>query len=213
MKEKAVSNARNTQSHNSFRQFLGGNLLWALLPVVFLLSSCDVSTGDEGINSRTATLNASNSIVDNPQNNQLSISQKKLLVLINTARSQTQVCGEFGEMPAVQTLSWNFLLESSASNTVDDMASGDYFAHINPLTLENGAARISAVGYAYQRWGENLDAGYATPETAITALLESDTHCRILMRPYWKEVAWLRRDTPEHGTYSVLGAQHFGREQ
>jgi uncharacterized protein YkwD len=184
-----------------------------LLPIVFLLVACDVSTGDEGINSRTATLNESNSIVENPQNNQLSANQQRLLILINSARSQTQFCGEFGAMPAVQKLSWNFLLESSASNTVDDMASGDYFAHINPLTRENGAARISAVGYAYQRWGENLDAGYATPETAMSALLESDTHCRILMRPYWKEVAWFRRNTPEHGTYSVLGTQHFGREQ
>lgn len=213
MQEKEKNNVPATLWTRGLEQ-LGRQRLFSLLPLLITLMACDVSTGDEGVGPRTATLAASGASsttsVENPQNNQLNAIQMKLLGLINTARATPQNCGEFGEMPAVSQLSWNTLLEVSASNTVDDMASGDYFAHINPLTLDNGAARITAVGYTYQRWGENLDAGYSTAEAAIHAFLNSDTHCRVLMRPYWKEVAWSRRETPEHGTYKVLGAQHFG---
>ena len=136
---------------------------------------------------------------------------RRLLQLINQTRAKPHRCGELGLFPAAPPLSWNASLEASARLTVDAMAADGFFAHVNPATGENGASRISAVGYAYLQWGENLESGYDTAEQAMEAFLASPTHCRLLMRRYWEDVAWYRRATPESDLFSVLGAMHFGR--
>ena len=189
-----------------------GRILVALLTGA-LVTGCDVSGMEGRASGRVLDPNTqvlAESSVENPP---IDADRRYLLDLINRARAEGRTCGEFGFMPAVAPLTWNSLLEASANLTVEEMASGDYFAHTNPYTGENGGARIHSVGYNYIQWGENLDAGFGTPESAMKALLASPTHCRIIMRPYWREVAWYRRKTPEHSTYQVLGAQHFGLSQ
>ncbi len=182
-----------------------------MLVLLALLSGCDLAGSEGGsfdrqVLSESRDLTTSTTVENAPVDGY----RQKLLNLINQARSEGRTCGEFGYMPPAPPLTWNTLLETSASNTVDEMAAGNYFAHNNPVTGENAGDRIAAVGYRYVQWGENLEAGYGTPEAAMQALLASPSHCRILMRPYWREVGWFRRETPEDPTYRTLGAQHFG---
>ena len=188
---------------------------WPILAVLTLLatilSGCDLAGGEGGqLDQRVLSESRDLTTDANIENAPLDDYRQRLLNLINQARAEGRICGEYGYMPPAPPLTWNTLLETSASNTVDEMAAGNYFSHNNPTTGENAGNRIAAVGYRYIQWGENLEAGYGTPEAAMQALLDSQSHCRILMRPYWREVGWFRRETPEDPTYRTLGAQHFG---
>ncbi len=215
--ELARISHRVTTATAQFGALTGGGrfagLPGLILLIGALLSGCDVSGMEGGIRGRVLDPNTqvlADSSVETPP---VDAARQHLLDLINEARAQGRTCGEFGFMPAAPPLTWNSLLEASAKLTVEEMASGNYFAHTNPFNGDNGGDRIASVGYNFIQWGENLDAGYTTPEAAMKALLASPTHCRIIMRPYWREVAWYRRETPEHSTYKVLGAQHFGLRQ
>ena len=68
----------------------------------------------------------------------------------------------------------NQLLQAAQGHS-QDMALRDFFSH----TSWDGRSpwdRIQATGYTYTRAGENIAAGYRTPETAVAAWMNSSGH-------------------------------------
>ena len=66
-------------------------------------------------------------------------------------------------------------LTRAAQGHSQDMAARRYFSH----TSRDGrspAARISATGYRYSRWAENIAWGYATPAAVVAAWMKSAGH-------------------------------------
>ncbi|HBX70805.1 MAG TPA: CAP domain-containing protein [Chloroflexi bacterium] len=66
-------------------------------------------------------------------------------------------------------------LQAAAEGHSADMALNDFFSH----TGSNGSSpwdRIHAQGYSYSRAGENIAAGYSTPESVVTGWMNSDGH-------------------------------------
>ncbi len=55
------------------------------------------------------------------------------------------------------------------------MAARDYFSHTSP---EGGSAgdRITAAGYRWSTWGENIARGQQTPESVMDAWMNSPGH-------------------------------------
>ncbi|WP_282692374.1 CAP domain-containing protein [Streptomyces sp. CC208A] len=66
-------------------------------------------------------------------------------------------------------------LARAAQAHADDMAARDYYAHDNPEGRDGGD-RISAAGYSWRAWGENIHRGPKTPERAMQGWMASPAH-------------------------------------
>lgn len=110
---------------------------------------------------------------------------RRVLALINEARSHARRCGLRSFVPAGPlTLSTN--LNRAALAHSRDMARNDYFEHEG----RNGSTpsqRVTEAGYKWRIAGENLAAGVTTPEEAVQGWLESPHHCANLMDPRFTE--------------------------
>ena len=66
-------------------------------------------------------------------------------------------------------------LTRAAERQSRQMAQEDYFAHVSP-DGSSPADRVQAEGYDYVLVGENLAAGYASPEAVVESWMESQEH-------------------------------------
>lgn len=119
----------------------------------------------------------------------------EMLVAVNQLRVSGTTCG--GEsMPPVKPLVWNTKLEKAAVAHTAYMNETNNFSHQG----KNGSwpeDRIKAIGYEYDRVGENIGKGYKDIPAAITGWKESTGHCKQMMSaevteigaakvgPYW----------------------------
>ncbi|WP_370964144.1 CAP domain-containing protein [Amycolatopsis sp. cg9] len=69
----------------------------------------------------------------------------------------------------------NPLLADAADGHTGEMARYRYFSHTGRAG-EDPAARISAAGYRWQRWAENIAAGQRTPEQVVDSWMHSPVH-------------------------------------
>lgn len=112
--------------------------------------------------------------------------KQELLRLVNKVRSSGCNCGGTYYPPA-QKVVWNDLLEKAAQNHSDDMDAHNKLDH----TGSNGSSagdRITAVGYSWTTYGENIAVGYPTEEAVIKGWLKSPGHCRNIMNAKVKEM-------------------------
>ena len=84
-------------------------------------------------------------------------------------------------------LTLNMQLTDAALGHSQDMALNDFFSH----TGSNGSTpdqRITATGYQYSWWAENIAAGYNTPEEVMAAWMSSGSHRRNILNCNLREV-------------------------
>lgn len=142
-------------------------------------------------NPAIATVAASSSLSD------------QVLTLVNNYRSQA----------GLKPLRLNSLLTTAAQAHSQDMALNDYFSHtgFNGSTADE---RISATGYNYAAIGENIAAGFATPEGVVAAWMDSPGHRANILHPVLKEMGlgfyFLESDTGSNN-YRYYWTQNFGQ--
>ena len=89
-------------------------------------------------------------------------------------------------------LRWNGLLATTATDYAGDLVARRYFSH----TSKEGTQpwdRAKAHGYPSYGWGacyvgENLAQGYATPEDAVKAWMNSEGHRANILKPEYREL-------------------------
>ena len=113
-----------------------------------------------------------------------------MLGLINAARQTGCTCGTT-IMPPVPVLAWNEKLSTVAYLHSKDMADNNYFNHNNLQGLTPGQ-RITAAGYNWSTYGENIANGYTSEQNVMTAWLNSEGHCKNIMGKNFKEVGFGR---------------------
>ncbi|MBW4476674.1 MAG: pre-peptidase C-terminal domain-containing protein [Tolypothrix brevis GSE-NOS-MK-07-07A] len=98
----------------------------------------------------------------------------------------------------LQPLTLNSKLNNSAQTHSEDMALRDFFDHKG----SNGSSmgdRAKASGYNFSRLGENIAAGYATPEDVVQGWLNSPGHRANILNPSYREIGigyyYLANDT------------------
>jgi uncharacterized protein YkwD len=98
----------------------------------------------------------------------------------------------------LQPLTLNSKLNNSAQAHSEDMALHDFFDHKG----SNGSSmgdRAKASGYQFSRLGENIAAGYATPEDVVQGWLNSPGHRANILNPSYREIGigyyYLANDT------------------
>jgi hypothetical protein len=111
--------------------------------------------------------------------------EERVLELVNLERLAN------GGLPPLKGVSE---LNTSAESHSFNMADRDFFAHCDLDTKLTHSQRMSAAGYAWNIAGENIAAGYATPEDVMAGWMASSDHrASILGAPSdpfksWREI-------------------------
>jgi uncharacterized protein YkwD len=116
----------------------------------------------------------------------MSTSDKLMLTLVNNARAVARSCGTT-DFAATAPLAWHCSLEQSAQSHSTSMADNDYFSHTG-IDNSSPGDRITATGYVWRTYGENIAAGYNSEEAVMDAWLASEGHCGNIMNPAFTEM-------------------------
>jgi uncharacterized protein YkwD len=167
-----------------------------LLPALFVLFfSCKKE------DSTTKTTDNSN-----PTNNNgvvYNVNKSTLLQLVNNARQTGCTCGTT-VMPPVAAVTWNDELAKAADDHSVDMKTKNYFSHTGSDGSDPGV-RITAVGYSWQAYGENIALGYADEQAVMNGWLNSEGHCKNIMNAGFVEMGAARE--------ADYWTQDFGKKQ
>ncbi|MFE7948169.1 CAP domain-containing protein [Streptomyces sp. NPDC057426] len=121
----------------------------------------------------------------------------RVISLVNAERAKAG-CGP---------LSANATLTRAAQGHSDDMAARDYFDHTNP-DGDGPGERVTAAGYPWSTYGENIAMGQSTPEQVMDSWMNSPGHRANILNcdfkeigvgvhneggPYWTQVFGARR--------------------
>jgi uncharacterized protein YkwD len=102
-----------------------------------------------------------------------------MLALVNAKRASGTTCGGVAA-PPVPALSLQSNLNHSSDAHASDMATHNYFSHTG-LNGSDPGNRMSAAGYAWSAWAENIAAGQTTPESVVAGWFGSAGHCHNFM--------------------------------
>lgn len=127
----------------------------------------------------------------------------KVVALVNVQRSQA----------GLKPVRPNALLTASAQAHSQDMALNDFFGHVG----SNGSTadrRILGAGYNYATVGENIAAGFSTPEGVVQAWMNSPSHRSNILHPLLEEIGvgfyFLDNDTGSTN-FQNYWTQDFGK--
>ncbi|NDZ64269.1 sigma-70 family RNA polymerase sigma factor [Streptomyces cyaneofuscatus] len=101
----------------------------------------------------------------------------QVLQIVNTERAK-EGCGP---------VTSNDLLATAAQRHSADMASRDYFSHTSPDGTDPGD-RITAAGYRWSTYGENIAKGQRTPADVMRAWMDSPGHRANILNCSFKEM-------------------------
>lgn len=129
--------------------------------------------------------------------------EQQVLELTNAKRAQA------GLSPLV----FDKKLAAAADRHSQDMAEKNYFSHTQP-DGDRLADRVKDEGYKYMRVGENIAAGYKTPEAVVEGWMNSSGHRANILNPNFKELGvGYYKDPDAADTYDHYWTQVFGTEQ
>lgn len=135
--------------------------------------------------------------------------QADLMALINEARASSRTCG--GTMyPAVAAVAWNNQLFDAAVGHSADMATQNYFSHTS-LDGRSVGQRISAAGYSWTAYGENIAAGQSSASSVMAGWMASAGHCSNIMNSNFTGVA-VACVSNSSSTYNRYWTMDLGRQ-
>jgi uncharacterized protein YkwD len=143
-------------------------------------SVSDLSFNDIGIYQRgldTWLLMASAYVV--PTGAQIPMLSARVLELVNQARASGARCGERSFVPA-PPVRFSKLLANVAYDHAADMATHNYFEHVDPAG-HTPADRVRAAGYREKLVGENIAYGPQTADEVVRGWMDSPGHCENIM--------------------------------
>ncbi len=152
---------------------------------------------------------------------------QEYLNIINSIRSRSQDCGQFGIKPPAPPVRWNYNLYKAAYEHSRDMAMNDFLEHYGSGTKYDltgkiyGASdhflRAKANGYKHNNYiGENILYGnyHFTPRLVMKLFIQHDEHCPNMMNRRFKDVGVAYYYNPQTGNeyWTVLfGVHHVKR--
>ena len=98
------------------------------------------------------------------------LNKTTMLQLVNDVRHTGCTCGTTA-MPPVAPVTWNDQLAKAAYDHALDMNQNNYFSHTG-LNGSTAGQRITAAGYQWRSYGENLAKGYTSEQAVMTAFFD-----------------------------------------
>ena len=165
-----------------------------LMLIISVLLSNVMMTGCTKGGSDGATISSAD-----PKSN---LNKTLMLQLVNEVRASGCNCGSTA-MPPVNAVQWNDQLAAAASAHSTDMNTNDYFSHTG-LNNSSPGDRITAAGYTWKTYGENIAQGAPDERQVIEGWLQSEPHCRNIMNGNFREMG-----VAKSGSYwtQVFGAR------
>lgn len=111
-----------------------------------------------------------------------------VLARVNQFRNAGAVCGSRGSFAPAVALAWNGNLGLAADAHSRDMVSGNFFSHTGSGGSSAGQ-RITAAGYNWSSYGENIAAGQATVTEVVDGWMASEGHCVNIMNGNFVDIA------------------------
>ena len=149
-----------------------------ILPVILLVPILFFSCKKTDVVVDNSNTNGNNN--NNNNNNVVyNVNKATLLQLVNDVRKKGCTCGTT-VMPPVGAVVWNDQLAKAAYDHSVDMNTQDYFSHTG-LDGSSPGQRITAAGYHWSSYGENIAQGYSTEQIVMNAWLGSEGHCKNIM--------------------------------
>jgi uncharacterized protein YkwD len=127
---------------------------------------------------------------------------------VNAKRASGTTCGGTA-YPAVPPLSLQANLATAADGHARDMATNNYFSHTG-LNGSTPGTRISATGYRWSAWAENIAAGQTTPASVMAGWFASAGHCANFMSSAVTQVGFGKAEKPS-STYRVYWVADLAR--
>lgn len=127
--------------------------------------AASVSSGTETGSSSTTTPSSSDPVI------------QRVLELVNANRAAS----------GVAPLALNAKLSAAAQKFAQLMVAENFFSHTSPDGSSAGD-RISAEGYDWRTWGENIAWGQATADAVMTAWMNSSGHRANILTSNFKEI-------------------------
>ena len=130
--------------------------------------------------------------------------EAEVIQRINALRAAGAVCGAT-PFAATAALTWNTTLLAAAKGHSVDMAQKNYFSHVSQDGRTAGQ-RITAAGYNWSTFGENIAAGQTSVQEVMTGWINSPGHCQNLMNPNVRDVAvaCVRNDSADYRLYWTM---------
>lgn len=116
----------------------------------------------------------------------LSALESDVLTLTNAARAAGAQCGGV-LMPPAPALAWSDQLASISLGHSTDMATRNFFDHLDPDGV-GPFDRMTRAGYTYSAAGENIAVGYLSAAAVVAGWLASPGHCRNIMSQSFTEL-------------------------
>jgi uncharacterized protein YkwD len=113
--------------------------------------------------------------------------QAELLQRVNAVRATGASCRTQGTFAPTGALAWNGMLTNAALAHSSDMAAQNFFSHTGSGGSSPGD-RITAAGYAWRTYGENIAAGYPTVQAVVDGWMASDGHCANIMQAAFRDI-------------------------
>ena len=135
--------------------------------------------------------------------------QAEALALVNAQRASGASCGALGAFAAAPAVNWNDTLALAGVVQSDDMVNGNFFGHAGSTGLRGGQ-RMTAAGYTWSAWGENIAAGQPTVAAVVAAWMASDSHCANLMNPTFRDVGLVCVNGSASNTYRTYWTMTLG---
>lgn len=132
-----------------------------------------------------------------------------MLEAVNARRRAGATCGSKGSFAPTTDLAWNAAITQAAVAHSDDMVSNNYFDH-NGKDGSNPGDRMTAAGYTWRGWGENIAAGQSTVASVVDGWMKSDGHCANLMNPGYKDIGVACVAGTSSNPYRTYWTQDFG---
>ncbi|MEU2023880.1 sigma-70 family RNA polymerase sigma factor [Streptomyces sp. NPDC016469] len=120
---------------------------------------------------------------------------EQVLALVNTERAE-EGCGP---------VTGNDRLTTAAQRHSEDMAARDYFSHTSQDGSDPGE-RITAAGYRWSTYGENIAKGQRTPADVMNSWMNSPGHRANILNCSFKELGVGIQDSPG----GIVWTQDFG---
>ena len=135
-----------------------------------------------------------------------------VLARVNQYRAVGANCGSQGGFAAAPALSWNLPLTQAADVHSRDMVANNFFSH----TGANGSSagqRISAAGYNWSTYGENIAAGQSSINQVVDGWMVSDGHCANIMNAAFVDIGVVCVAGNASTTYGTYWTMDLGKSR
>ena len=110
-----------------------------------------------------------------------------VLARVNPYRAAGANCGSRGSFAPAPGLKWNLALTQAADAHSRDMVANNFFSHTG-ATGSSAGQRITAAGYSWNSYGENIAAGQTSINEVIDGWMASDGHCANIMNAAFVDI-------------------------